>query len=73
MTNAGRILFGSVEYWNKKKLKKSGILVKSYMGGSRMPQVCRIMYEKMKTGDEILHTTPSGSSSTIKIRYYLSK
>lgn len=38
---------------------------------NRMPQVCRIMYEKMKPGDEILHTTPSGKSSTIAIRYYL--
>ncbi|MDK2986613.1 MAG: hypothetical protein PWQ96_2257 [Clostridia bacterium] len=38
---------------------------------NRMPQVCRIMYEKMMPGDEVLHTTPSGQSSTIKIRYYL--
>ena len=38
-----------------------------------MPQVCRIMYEKMSPGDEVLHTTPSGKSSTIKIRYYLEK
>ncbi len=38
---------------------------------NRMPQVCQIMYEKMQTGDEILHTTPSGKSSTIKIRYRL--
>lgn len=40
---------------------------------NRMPQVCRIMYEKMYTGDEVLHSTPSGKSSTIKIRYYLNK
>ena len=38
---------------------------------NRMPQVCRIMYEKMKSGDKVLHTTPSGLSSTIKIRYNL--
>jgi len=38
---------------------------------NRMPQICRIMYEKMMPGDEVLHTTPSGKSSTIKIRYDL--
>lgn len=38
---------------------------------NRMPQVCGIMYKTMRPGDEILHTTPSGQSSTIKIRYYL--
>lgn len=38
---------------------------------NRIPAVCRIMYEKMMPGDEILHTTPSGKSSTIKIRYAL--
>ncbi|NLE04575.1 MAG: hypothetical protein GX638_07220 [Crenarchaeota archaeon] len=37
----------------------------------RMPQVCRIMYEKKIPGDIVLHTTPSGKSSTIKIRYHL--
>lgn len=38
---------------------------------NRMPQVCRIMYEKMQAGDQVIHTTPSGKSSTIKIRYDL--
>lgn len=38
---------------------------------SRMPQVCRIMFEKKKPGDEVVHTTPSGKSTTIKIRYYI--
>lgn len=38
---------------------------------NRMPQVCSIMYQKKLPGDEILHTTPSGMSSTIKIRYFL--
>ncbi len=36
-----------------------------------MPQVCRIMYEKKQARDEIMHTTPSGKSSTIKIRYFI--
>jgi len=36
-----------------------------------MPQICQIMFEKMIPGDEILHTTPSGKSSIIKIRYNL--
>jgi len=38
---------------------------------NRRPQVCNVMYQSMGPNDEILHTTPSGYSSTIKIRYYL--
>lgn len=38
---------------------------------NRMPVVCNAMYSKMMPGDEVLHTTPSGFSSTIRIRYYL--
>jgi hypothetical protein len=38
---------------------------------SRMPMVCNAMYKMMRTGDEVLRTTPSGQSSTIEIRYYL--
>lgn len=36
-----------------------------------MPSVCSAMYQVMKSGDEILSTTPSGKSSTIKIKYKL--
>ncbi len=49
----------------------SGQIHKQLGMKSRMPQVCRIMYEKMKPGDKVLNTTPSGKSSTIRIRYYL--
>lgn len=49
----------------------SGDIHKQLGMKDRMPQVCRIMYEKMLPGNEVLHTTPSGKSSTIKIRYYL--
>ncbi|HHW03014.1 MAG TPA: hypothetical protein GXX35_09410 [Thermoanaerobacterales bacterium] len=49
----------------------SGDIHKQMGMKNRMPQVCRIMYEKMQAGDELIHTTPSGMSSTIKIRYYL--
>ena len=38
---------------------------------NRMPSICGVMYSLMKSGDEILSTTPSGQSSTIKIKYYL--
>ncbi|MDK2879497.1 MAG: hypothetical protein PWR06_2213 [Thermoanaerobacteraceae bacterium] len=51
----------------------SGDIHKQLGMKNRMPQVCRIMYEKMIPGDEVLHTTPSGKSSTIKIRYNLSR
>lgn len=36
-----------------------------------MPSVCNAMRQCMKKNDTILHTTPSGNSSTIKIRYYV--
>lgn len=49
----------------------SGDIHKQMSMKDRMPQICRIMYEKIMPGDEILHTTPSGKSSTIKIRYDL--
>ncbi|OIQ10643.1 hypothetical protein MTCOM_05780 [Moorella thermoacetica] len=49
----------------------SGDIHKQLGMKNRMPQVCRIMYEKMQAGDKVIHTTPSGKSSTIKIRYYL--
>ena len=51
----------------------SGDIHKQLGMKNRIPQVCRIMYEKMIPGDEVLHTTPSGKSSTIKIRYNLSR
>lgn len=37
-----------------------------------MPSVCSVMYQLKRTGDQILNTTPSGKSSTIKIKYHLS-
>jgi len=40
---------------------------------NKMPSVCGAMYKLVSEKDEILHTTPSGKSSTIKIRYYLNK
>lgn len=49
----------------------SGQIHKTLGMNNRMPQICRIMYEKMKSGDEVIFSTPSGKSSTIKIRYYL--
>lgn len=36
---------------------------------NRMPQVCNAMYQCMRSGDKIVHTTPSGYSSTIEIEY----
>lgn len=36
-----------------------------------MPSVCNAMYSIMNENDEVLMTTPSGKSSTIKIKYYL--
>ncbi len=38
---------------------------------NKMPSVCNAMYKLMRPGDIVLHTTPSGHSSTIKIEYQL--
>ena len=33
--------------------------------------ICNAMRQCMNDGDEILHTTPSGYSTTVSIKYYL--
>ena len=50
-------------------LLKSGDIHKELNLKSRIPQVCNAMRQTMNDGDIILHTTPSGNSSTIKIQY----
>lgn len=40
---------------------------------NQMPSVCNAMHKAMEAGDEAVHTTPSGKSSTIQIRYSLVK
>lgn len=49
----------------------SGQIHKAMGLSSKMPSVCSAMYQIMGSRDKILHTTPSGKSSTIKIEYYL--
>lgn len=49
----------------------SGSIHKQMKLKNRMPSVCSAMYKLKKSEDEILSTTPSGKSSTIKIKYYL--
>lgn len=48
----------------------SGEIHKELNLKNSMPTVCNAMYKLMSTKDEILHTTKSGFSSTIRIRYY---
>lgn len=38
---------------------------------NKMPSVCSAMYQAMSPGDVVVHTTPSGKSSTIQICYQL--
>jgi hypothetical protein len=49
----------------------SGDIHKSMGLYNKMPSVCNAMYQLMKPSDVILSTTPSGKSSTIKIKYLL--
>ena len=48
---------------------KSGDIHKELKLKSAMPQVCNAMRQSMNEGDTVLHTTPSGNSSTIEIQY----
>ena len=50
---------------------RSGDIHKDLNLKDRMPPVCDAMYQCMMDGDKILHTTPSGKSSTIEIEYKL--
>ena len=50
---------------------RSGNIHKDLNLKDAMPQVCNAMRQAMNTGDTILHTTPSGNSSTIEIQYNL--
>lgn len=50
---------------------KSGDIHKDLKLKNAMPQVCNAMRQSMNDGDIVLHTTPSGNSSTIMIRYYI--
>ena len=50
---------------------KSGNIHKALNLRSRMPQVCNAMRQAMNEYDIVLHTTPSGNSSTIEIQYYV--
>lgn len=40
-------------------------------GNHRMPLCCEVMRRFMGSNDEILYETPSGQSSTLKIKYSL--
>jgi len=49
----------------------SGDIHKDMGWTSRMTIVCQAMYSLMQSNDVVLHTTPSGKSSTIEIEYHL--
>ena len=48
---------------------RSGDIHKELKLKNAMPQVCNAMRQSMNEGDIVLHTTPSGNSSTIEIQY----
>ena len=49
----------------------SGDIHKDLNLKNAMPQVCNAMRQCMENNDVVLHTTPSGYSSTIEIQYNL--
>lgn len=55
----------------KNIILRSGDIHRDLNLKSAMPTVCNAMYSSMREGDVILHTTPSGFSSTIEIEYKL--
>ena len=50
---------------------RSGDIHRKLQLKNYMPSVCNAMYQCMSDGDRILHTTPSGKSSTIEVQYFL--
>lgn len=38
---------------------------------NQMPSVCNVMHENRGAGDVVMHETPSGKSSTLRILYRL--
>ena len=50
---------------------KSGDIHRDLDLKSAWTQVCNAMRQSMKEGDVVLHTTPSGNSSTIEIQFYV--
>jgi len=50
---------------------RSGDIHKDLNLKNAMPQVCNAMRQSMNEGDVVLHSTPSGNSSTIEIQYNL--
>lgn len=49
----------------------SGNIQKDLNVTKRLPMVCNAMRQVMDNGDIVLHTTPKGQSSTIKIKYFI--
>ena len=66
-----RVKLASKESGKDVVVLKSGDIHKVLDLKNAMPQVCNAMRQSMKTGDIVLHTTPSGNSSTIEIQYYV--
>ena len=66
-----RILEEQKKKGNTECILVSGDIHRSMKLSNQMPTICNAMYQLMKPLDEILHTTPSGKSSTIKIGYKL--
>ena len=50
---------------------RSGDIHKDLNLKNALPQVCNAMRQSMNAGDTVIHTTPSGNSSTIEIQYYV--
>ena len=50
---------------------RSGDLHKDMGLKNAMPMVCNAMRQSMGADDVVLHTTPSGNSSTIEILYHV--
>ena len=66
-----KLKYDSKKAGKTKIILTSGELHKDLDLKDRMPSVCSAMYHCMHHKDTILHTTPSGFSSTIRIEYNL--
>lgn len=61
----------AVQLGKKEIIILASELVKEIELKQRFPMICQAMRNCMQINDEILHQTPSGNSSTFKVKYKL--
>ena len=65
------VLSSIIWYKVESKAETRNEMLQKTQQDSYQNAVCDAMYAVMQSGDTVLHTTPSGKSTTIEIQYHL--